>query len=258
MSRRPLGAIIHYAGSRFVLVYIWGNPVAELHKATDPYGSLMFFPLPALLTTGLECVLQHPQLRQPLHNGRQWSKHSVEWVSRTKCITICMSRWWKWRTCRLRWGREKKKRAAQHNDNLINRGKDVNEPVSPSLRAESGRFSPAVSLRAPNLYLSDILINPSSFLTTVWQAAKLGDSSLMLVSPCLPSMMFIQSVLSCLLASVCLPVCLANPLLRAFFPPSHFSFMRSVLVLPPMESSLRPWRLVSASQKQLHGSIAAC
>lgn len=25
----------------------------------------------------------------------------------------------------------KKKRAEQHNDNLINRGKDVNEPVSP-------------------------------------------------------------------------------------------------------------------------------
>lgn len=28
-------------------------------------------------------------------------------------------------------GEEKKKRAAQRNDNLINRGKDVNEPVSP-------------------------------------------------------------------------------------------------------------------------------
>lgn len=26
---------------------------------------------------------------------------------------------------------KKKKRAEQHNDNLINRGKDVNEPVSP-------------------------------------------------------------------------------------------------------------------------------
>lgn len=39
-----------------------------------------------------------------------------------------------------------------------------------------------LSAPPPNLYLLDLLINPSSFLTAAWQAAKLHNSSLTLVS----------------------------------------------------------------------------